>query len=118
MNANFEEMVAKYGEADARQRMDKIRDIGGYGNVPHNYVGGLDIFSALDPTNETIPEQVKDEIASLAGVKRKDADAKSEAGNAFLDKKERGNATTRDEIEAKSKGAALPNVRTAVQKGA
>ncbi|HEX3101899.1 MAG TPA: hypothetical protein VHQ01_08915, partial [Pyrinomonadaceae bacterium] len=61
---------------------------------------------------------VKDEIASLAGVKRKDADAKAEAGNAFLDKQESGNATTGDALEAKRKGAALPNERTAVQKSA
>ncbi len=117
MNANYESMVAEHGEKEARRRMERIADIGGYGNVPHNYIGGLDVFSALDPTNETIPEQVKDEIAQLAGVKRKDADTKAEAGNALLDKQDKGNATQRDVLDAKSKGAVLPNERTEVQKG-
>lgn len=76
MNANFEQMVEKHGVEEATKRLEEIRDLGGYGNVPIDYVGGFDVFGAIDPTNPAVSEKDKDRIAELAGVSRKDADHK------------------------------------------
>ncbi len=79
MNVTIESLREKHGDK-AESIFREIADKGGYGNVPSSYVGGLDIFSVLDPTNETIPDQVKNDIATLAGVTRKAADKMVDTG--------------------------------------
>lgn len=81
MNANYQEMAEKHGEQEARKRMEEIRELGGYGDVPHQYVGGLDVFGALDPSNTAIDEKSKDRIAELSGIKRKEADKLFKSGD-------------------------------------
>lgn len=79
MNANLEDLKKIHGDK-AEDVYREIADLGGFGNVPSRYSGGLDVFSVLDPSNTTITENDKDKIAKLAGVKRKDADALFESG--------------------------------------
>lgn len=76
MNANFEQLEEKFGKEEAVRRFEEIRDLGGYGNVPYDAIGGLDVFSALDPNNTGVTEKSKDRIAELLDVNRKDADHK------------------------------------------
>jgi hypothetical protein len=83
MNVTLESLREKHGDK-AESVFREIADKGGYGNVPTNYVGGLDIFSVIDPTNETISDQVKNDIAKLAGVSRKDADTMVETGKVIF----------------------------------
>lgn len=73
MNVTKESLEAKHG-ANAGNVFQEIAQLGGYGNVPANYSGGLDIFSALDPSNTVLSDATKDRIAELSGVKRKEAD--------------------------------------------
>lgn len=73
MNVTKESLEAKHG-AKAGEVFREIARLGGYGDVPVNSVGGLDVFSALDPSNTVLSDGTKDKIAELAGVKRKDAD--------------------------------------------
>lgn len=75
MNVTLESLTEKHGAEEAAKRMAEIRDLGGYGNVSDEYVGGLDVYSAIDPGNTAIAEKDKDRIAELAGVKRKAVDA-------------------------------------------
>lgn len=79
MNVTVESLRAKHGDK-AERVFQEIADLGGYGNVPGGYVGGLDIFSTLEPGNDTIPNATKNKIAALAGVKRKDADELFDSG--------------------------------------
>lgn len=79
MNVTKESLEAKHGaKADAVFR--EIADLGGYGNIPSDYAGGLDVFSVLDQSNDVIPEATKDKIAELSGIKRKDADKLFDSG--------------------------------------
>lgn len=79
MNVTLESLKEKHGDK-AESIFCEIRDLGGYGNVDPEYVGGLDIYGALDPGNTVIPEHVKDKIAQLSGITRKDADTKRTSG--------------------------------------
>lgn len=73
MNVTVESLRAKHG-ANAESVFREIAGLGGYGDVPVTSSGGLDVFSALEPSNEVLSESAKDRIAELSGVKRKDAD--------------------------------------------
>lgn len=79
MNVTLESLRAKHGDK-AEAVFREISDLGGYGNIPTAYSGGLDIFSTLDQSNDVISEQSKDRIAELSGVKRKDADKLFDSG--------------------------------------
>jgi len=82
MNANFEAMAAKYGEEEAKHRMEEIIAISGAGSgkVPYNYVGGVDLLGALAESNTALTDKEKARIAELSGVGRKDVDKKIEEG--------------------------------------
>lgn len=81
MNANYEALKEKHGHEEAVKRISEIRDIGGFGgNIPHDYYGGFDVQSVLDPTNTAVNDKAKDRIAELSGVSRKDADRRVESG--------------------------------------
>ena len=73
MNVTKESLEGKHKEK-AEAVFQEIAQLGGYGNIPSHYSGGLDIFSVLEPSNTVISEKDKDRIAELSGVKRKDAD--------------------------------------------
>lgn len=79
MNANLENLAKMHGDR-AEDVHKQIRDLGGFGDVPADYIGGLDIFGVLSPENTAITEKAKNKIAELAGVNRKDADKMVETG--------------------------------------
>jgi hypothetical protein len=79
MNVTVESLRAKHGDK-AEAVFREICDKGGYGNIPPNYSGGLDIFSTIEPGNIAISEADKDRIAELSGIKRKDADKLFDSG--------------------------------------
>lgn len=80
MNANIESLTKIHGKEKAEEVFREIADIGGFGNIPTDYVGGLDVLSALDESNTAIPNSVKNRIAELSGVKRKAVDKKIASG--------------------------------------
>lgn len=80
MNANRESLEKIHGKDKAEAAFNEIRDLGGFGNVPFDYVGGLDVYSAVELGNTAIPEKDKDRIAKLAGINRKEADALFDSG--------------------------------------
>ena len=82
MNANYEAMAAKYGEEEARRRMEEIIDLSGAGSgkVPYDYVGGVDVLGALAESNTSLTDKAKARIAELSGIGRKDVDKKFEEG--------------------------------------
>ena len=81
MNANLESLAKIHGKDKAQAAYEELAELGGFGNVPSHYAGGLDIFSVLEPSNTEIGEKTKDKIAKLSGVDRKEADKMYKSGN-------------------------------------
>lgn len=80
MNVTVESLRAKHGD-NAPAVFREIASLGGYGDVPVAYDGGLDVFSALEPSNTVLSDGTKDRIAELSGIKRKDADKLFKSGD-------------------------------------
>lgn len=50
----------------------EICDKGGFGDVPTDYSGGLDVRGMIDPANTAISEKQKSELAELSGMDKAD----------------------------------------------
>lgn len=90
MNVTLESLREKHGDK-AELVFREIADLGGYGYVPNTYAGGLDVFSALEPSNTVLDEKTKDRIAELSGVKRKDADKLFKSGDVITSEQVKDN---------------------------
>ncbi len=72
-NVTIESLKKVHGDK-AESVFREIADRGGFGSVPSDYPGGLDVRGVVDPANTAISESEKSKIADLAGMTKKDRD--------------------------------------------
>lgn len=70
-NVTGEKLEQKF-KGEGERRFREIADLGGFGNVPSDYAGGLDVRSIVDPANTAVSEAHKSKIAELAGMNKDD----------------------------------------------
>lgn len=64
--------LEKMFKGEGEKRFREIADRGGFGDVPVNHVGGLDVRGVLDPSNSALSDSQKSKLADLAGVSKDD----------------------------------------------
>lgn len=71
LNPNRQNLTKLHGSTEAAFKVwQELCDIGGFGSVDFNNIGGLDVAGMLREENTAIPAAVKDRIAELCGEKR------------------------------------------------
>ena len=104
MNANLEFFIKQQGGTlekatpeqlrVAEDKMRRVADLGGFGaigigegNIHPAYAGGLDVSGVLDERNTALSSEAKEELASIMGVDRKEADKVAQGkGSSSADK--------------------------------
>lgn len=70
-NVTVESLEKKF-PGEGRQRFEAIRDKGGFGVVPPDYSGGLDVGGVVAGNNLVFSDKQKSELADLAGMSKAD----------------------------------------------